>query len=125
MTIPALPAIAQPDLEAWLIQAVGHIPGVTMFAYAANQIDRAGWLYAHSVQIDVRARRKAAARALAEQVRQLMIALPAQDWPEGHICYVQPIEGPFWSADADGGPRYCTRYEIRVHPRRATAAPPS
>lgn len=115
MTTP--PVIAQPDLEAWLWQHIGTMHGVTFFTYAAVQIDRAGWLYAHSVQIDARARRKSDARDLAEYLRQLMIGLPGEAWPEGVICYVQPVEGPFWNPDDDGAPCYCTRYEIRVHPR--------
>jgi hypothetical protein len=49
-------------------------------------------------------------------VRQIVCALPGVPWAEGVCSYVQPVEGPFWMADPDGGPRYCARYEIRAHP---------
>jgi hypothetical protein len=114
--------VAQPDLEAWLWQQIGGLAGVTSFAYAATQLDEPGWVYAHSVQVDTRARRKQAARGLAEEVRQIVMALPSVPWSAGVVCYVQPIEGPYWEPDPDGLPRYCTRYEIRVHPPRSTGA---
>lgn len=113
----AAPVIIQPDLEAWVWSNVGGLPGVTSFAYAATQM-WPGWVYAHFVQVDARAKRKSAASDLAEQVRQIICALPDEDWPQGTVCYVQPVEGPFWLPDDDGLPRYCARYEIRVHPRR-------
>lgn len=116
------PVIVQPDLEAWVWSNIGDLPGVTSFAYAAEQLDPAGWLYVHHVQVDARSKRKAAASDTAETVRQRLVALPGVDWPEGVVCYVQPTEGPFWNPDPDGLPRYCTRYEIRVHPRRDSAA---
>lgn len=118
------PVIVQPDAEAWVWANVGDLPGVTSHAYAAVQI-WPGWVYEHSIQIDARAARKSAARDAAELVRQRMVALPAVDWPEGVVCYVQPAEGPFWLPDPDGRPRYCTRYVIRVHPRRDSGNPPA
>ena len=113
------PVIVQPDLEAWVWESISDLSGVTSFAYAATQM-WPGWVYSHSVQIDARAKRKAAASDLAETVRQRLMALPDVDWPQGVICYLQPVEGPFWLPDDDGLPRYCARYEIRVHPRRAS-----
>jgi hypothetical protein len=113
-----IPVIAQPDLEAWVWANVRAVPGVTSFTYAAQQLDSRGWMMAHSVQVDARLNRKAAARASAERVRQIMTGLADVPWPDGVISYVQPIEGPFWLPDPDGRPRYCARYEVRVHPPR-------
>jgi hypothetical protein len=116
------PVIVQPDLEQWVWAQLGNLRGVTTFAYAAQQL-WPGWVYAHSIQVDCRHRRKKAARDLAEHVRQIICSLPDVPWPDGIISYVQPVEGPFWMPDDDNAPRYCTRYEIRVHPRRdATGA---
>jgi Bacteriophage minor capsid protein len=117
------PVIVQPDLEAWVWSQVKHLPGVTLFAYAAVQM-WPGWVYAHSIQVDARAKTKQAARDLAEQVRQIVCSLPDRLWPDGVISYVQPVEGPFWLPDDDGVPRYCARYEVRVHPNRRAAPAP-
>jgi len=115
MTTPDM--IAQPDLEAWVWENIGGLDGVTSFVYAAAQ-HFPGWIYEHHVQVDARAARKSAASSLAEQVRRIMLSLATVPWPDGVVCYVQPTEGPFWLPDPDGHPRYCTRYEIRVHPLR-------
>jgi hypothetical protein len=110
--------IVQPDLEAWVSEQIDSPPGVTSFGYAATQQDGRGWIYAHFVQVDVRDAVRKAARDLAEQVRQTVMALPSVPWDEGTICYVQAVEGPFWLPGEDGPPHYVARYEIRVHPRR-------
>lgn len=115
------PVIAQPDLEAWVWANLRDLGGVTSFAYTAAQL-WPGWIYAHFVQVDARAKRKQAARDLAERARQVLMALPDVPWPEGCVCYLQPVEGPAWLPDDDGSPRYMARYEIRVHPRRSAAA---
>lgn len=120
MSLPA-PVFAQPDLEAWVWANIGHLPGVTSFAYAATQL-WPGWIVAHFVQADARSVTKQAARDAAEQARQIICSLPDVPWPGGCVSYVQPVEGPFWLPDEDGAPRYCARYEIRVHPRRGAAA---
>lgn len=117
MTTPA-PVIAQPDLEAWVWANVQAIPGVTSFSYAAT-FGWPHWLVSHFIQIDARATTKAAARDRAEQARQTISGLPDVPWPDGVVAYAQPVEGPFWLPDPDGGPRYCARYEIRAHPLRA------
>lgn len=111
--------VSQPDIEAHVWAQIRHLKGVTSFGYAAVQLDRLGWLMAHFVQVDARHRDKQAARDLAEQVRQLVVALPDALWETGHVAYVQPVEGPAWLPDDDGSPRYTARYEIRVHPPRA------
>jgi|HubBroStandDraft_3_1064219.scaffolds.fasta_scaffold00503_6 hypothetical protein len=119
----AAPVIVQPDLEAWVwaqIRELRALGELTSFSYAATQ-QWPGWIMAHFIQIDARHNRKEGARALAETVRQIVVALPDVDWPEGTVCYVQPVEGPFWLPDDDGRPRYTARYEIRVHPRRSAA----
>lgn len=121
------PVIVQPDLEQWVWAHLRDLPGeVTSFAYAARQLDPIGWLYAWFIQVDARhSKRKAAARDLAERARQILLSLGSAPWPDGCVAYVQPIEGPFWFPDLeDGMPRYCARYEIRVHPRRRAAAIP-
>ena len=121
MSLPAL-VVAQPDLEAWVWRNIGDTHGVTSFAYAGSQLDPAV-LAAHSLQIDCRARRKGAARALAEHVRQLVAGLPDVPWADGVITYVQLTEFR-WEPDDDGTPRYVTRFDFRVRPRwDATAAP--
>jgi hypothetical protein len=115
------PVIVQPDLEAHVYDALKELPGVDSFAYAATP-SWPGWIMAHFVQVDARAKRKAAARDLAEQARQVIAALPDRPWAEGDVCYVQGVEGPFWLPDDDGSPRYVARYEVRVHPRRSPPA---
>src|SRR5262252_4128496 len=107
--------IVQPDLEAWVWAHVNDLPGVTSFAYAA-QTNWPPWLVAYSLQIDARGKTKQATRDTAEVVRQRMAALPDDPWPQGVVSYAQPVEGPFWMPDPDGGPRYVARYEIRAHP---------
>ena len=116
-----MPLITQPDLEAWVWAQVKALGGVTSWAYAATQQDPAGWIMAHFVQLDTRGKAKAQARTLAERVRQIMVGLPDVPWAEGCVAYCQPIEGPFWLPDPDGGPRYVARYEVRVHPPRTAA----
>jgi hypothetical protein len=118
---PAAPVVVQPDLEAWVWQHIGGLAGITSFAYAASQQDHTGWVYAHHIQVDARAKRKAAARDLAEQARQIITGLAAIPWPDGVVVYCQPTDGPSWLPDPDGLPRYTARYEIRVHPRPAGA----
>jgi hypothetical protein len=121
----SFPRIEQPDLEAWVWATVRDMGDVTSFAYAATQLDPAGWLYAHFIQIDARHNRKQRASDLAERIRQRIVALPGVPWPDGAICYCQPVEGPFWLPDEDGTPRYTARYEIRVHPLRSAAPAPA
>jgi hypothetical protein len=119
MTSPA-PVIVQPDLEAWVVANLRHLNGVTCFGYDAAQV-WPGWVYVHNIQVDARSgKSKHRARELAETARQIICALPDRHWAAGVISYVQPTEGPFWLPDDDGLPRYCARYEIRVHPRRDT-----
>jgi hypothetical protein len=120
----AAPVIVQPDLEAWVWANVRELGGMTSFSFAAAQ-SWPGWIYAHFVQVDARAARKQAARDLAERARQIICALPDVPWPDGTVCYVQPVEGPAWLPDDDGSPRYMARYEIRVHPRRSAAPAPA
>jgi hypothetical protein len=118
------PVIVQPDAEAWVwanIRDYNRLGDLTSFAYSAAQLGGTGWIWAHFIQIDARHNRKEGARALAETVRQAILALPEVPWSEGAICYVQAVEGPFWLPDDDGKPRYTARYEIRVHPRRGAA----
>lgn len=117
----AAPVIVQPDAEAWVWSQLSGLGGVTMFSYAAAQ-HWPGWIYAHFLQVDARAKTKQAARDLAERCRQVMMSLPDAPWAEGALCFVEPVEGPFWFPDDDGAPRYTARYEIRVHPRRLAAA---
>jgi hypothetical protein len=117
------PVIIQPDLEAHVWAQLGGLKGVTSFGYAAVQQDPLGWIYAHFVQVDARHSTKQAARELAEQCRQILVALPAVPWDAGVVCYVQPVEGPAWLPDDDGSPRYTARYEIRVHPPRRATVP--
>jgi hypothetical protein len=116
----AAPVIVQPDLEKWVWANVRDLGGITAFSYAAFQ-QWPGWVYSWSIQIDARAARKDAARDLAERARQIITGLPDVPWPEGVVCYVQPVEGPFWLPDPDGSPRYVMRVEIRVHPPRGAA----
>jgi hypothetical protein len=118
-----MPLIEQPDLEAHVWAQLAPLKGVTSFAYAATQLDRAGWVMAHFVQADARHADKARARDLAERVRQIIVGLADVPWPLGCVCYVQPTEGPFWLPDDDGSPRYVARYEIRVHPPRRATVP--
>lgn len=110
--------VAAPDAEAWVWANVRGLPGVTSFAYTAQQLDRLGWIIAHYVQVDARARRRAAARDAAERARRIVLALPGVPWAEGVICLAAVVEAPFYLPDDDGLPRYAARYEIRAHPRR-------
>jgi hypothetical protein len=121
--VTSQPVIAQPDLEAWVWSNLSDLPGVTSFCYSAAQADTIGWIWEYSLQVDCRAARKSAARQLAETARQRIIALPAAAWTAGVISYAEATEGPFWMPDLDGGPRYCTRWDFRVHPARKTWQP--
>jgi hypothetical protein len=123
MTSPA-PVIAQPDIEAFLWSQIGGLSGVTSHEYAAAPIFP-GWLVAHSLQVDCRAKRKQAARDLAETVRQIVVALPDAAWAEGVVATVDVLDGPFYQPDDDGLPRYVARYEIRAHPARPGVIPPA
>lgn len=118
------PVIVQPDVEAWVIANTRDLPGVTVFSYAATQLDRLGWVMAVFVQLDARRKSKPAARDVAERARQRMCSLGDVPWPDGTICYSQPVEGPFYLPDDDGQPRYTARYEIRAHPVRPSGALP-
>lgn len=117
------PVITQPDLEAHVWAQLRDLKGVTSFGYAATQLDPMGWIYAHFVQVDARHKTKQDARDLAEECRQILVALPSAAWSQGVVCYVQPVEGPAWLPDDDGSPRYVARYEIRVHPPRRATVP--
>ena len=116
------PVVVQPDIEAHVWAQLKHLPGITSFTYAATQLDRAGWIMAHFVQVDARLKRRGPARASAEAARQIMTGLGDVPWADGCVCYVQPVEGPFWLPDEDGWPRYTARYEVRVHPPRQPGA---
>jgi len=116
------PVIEQPDLEAWVWEQLSPVHGLTAFSYAASSM-LWNWQYAHFIQVDARAKTKQAARDLAELARQVLCALPAEDWADGVVSYVQPVEGPFWLPDDDSAPRYTARYEIRCHPRRQAPPP--
>ena len=73
------PVIEQPDLEAWVwanIRELSRLGDLTSFAYSATQLGAPGWIWAHFIQIDARHKRKEAARALAETVRQTISGLP-------------------------------------------------
>lgn len=114
------PVIVQPDLEAWVWANLKDQRGVTSFAFTALQPDHTGWSWVYGIQVDARAARKKAARDLAETCRQRVLALAELAWSEGQITYVSVTEGPSWLPDdPDGAPRYTTRFEIRVHPRRS------
>lgn len=116
--------IVQPDVEAFVwarLKLLG--PGVTSFSFTALE-DFPGWQWRYGIQVDCRAKRKAAARALAEQARQTMSTLDAAAWADGVITYIQATEGPFWLPDDDGCPRYCTRWEIRCHPTGLSPSDP-
>jgi hypothetical protein len=117
------PVIVQPDAEALVWSVLKDLPGVTSFAYAATGF-WPGWTWSHFIQADARAKRKQAARDTAETVRQRIMALPDTPWDQGTVCYVQPVEGPFYQPDPDGLPRYTARFEIRVHPRPDTGIIP-
>jgi hypothetical protein len=117
------PVIVQPDLEAWVWENIRDLKGVTSFGYAAAQLDHTGWIMQHFIQVDARHVDKQASRDLAEQVRQVITGLADLPWPQGVICYIQPVEGPAWLPDDDGAPRYMARYEIRVHPPRRATVP--
>lgn len=107
----------QPDVEAFAWSQLRTLPGTTSFCYSAI-LDWPGWLYLYSLQVDVRSKRKKAARDVAESARRIMLALPDLDWSDGVVARVDVTEGPFWNPDPeDGGPRYTSRYEVRVHPR--------
>jgi hypothetical protein len=114
--------VAQPDLEAHVWALLESIKGVSMWAYAATQLDPAGWLFAYFLQVDARHKDKQSSRDLAERVRQVMARLPEVPWAQGCVCYLQCTEGPFWLPDDSAAPRYVTRYEVRVHPPRAATA---
>jgi hypothetical protein len=111
------PVIVRPDLEAWLFAQLRDIGGIESFEYTATQ-QWTGWVAAHFVQVDAWAKHKTVARDRAETARQRIVALPDVPWADGTVCYVEPVEGPFWLPGDDGEPRYVARYEIRVHPRR-------
>jgi len=106
--------IVQPDVEAWVWANIGG-PGVTSFTYAAVN-EWPLWQVSYSIQADCRAKTKEAARDLAELTRQKMVGLPLVHWTGGVVTYAQPVEGPFWLPDPDGGPRYVARYDVRAHP---------
>jgi hypothetical protein len=120
------PLIAQPDLEKLVVEQLAPLAGVTCFAYSSAQLDLMGWVWSYMIQVDARAGRKAAARDLAEQARQVMAGLTAVPWADGTVNYTRAETGPFWNPDPDGGPRYTARYEVRAHPSRDAwqAAPP-
>jgi hypothetical protein len=113
-----VPVPVQPDVEAWVWTNVSQLHGVTSFAYTGIT-DWPGWQTRTGIQVDCRARRKKAARDLAEQVRRIVLGLPDVPWGDGQITYASVTEGPFWLPDdPDGTPRYSARYELRVHPIR-------
>jgi hypothetical protein len=121
------PIVAAPDAEAWLWANLRALPGVTSFSYTAQQLDPLGWIIAHYIQVDARAKRRAAARDGAERARRIVLGLGGVPWAEGVICMVGVVEAPFYLPDDDGLPRYAARYEIRAHPRRdrGDPSPPS
>ncbi len=119
------PAIAQPDVEKHVVEQLAPLAGVTCFTYSSQQLDLPGWIWSYMIQVDARTGRKAAARDLAEQARQVMAALTSAPWADGSVNYVRAEAGPFWNPDPDGGPRYTARYEVRVHPSRDNWRPAS
>jgi len=113
--------ITQPDLEAWVWQNLQTLRGVTCWEFTAIptnpwQTENGPWVYTHSIQVDCRARRKVAAKQLAEQARQTIVGLLGVPWSDGVITDATATEGPFWLPDDDGAPRYVTRWEITTRP---------
>lgn len=120
--------IEQPDVEAWVWQHLKHLPGVTSFAFTAIpdhpwQSERGPWTVTTSIQVSCRAKRKAAARNLANQALRAVTGLLSIPWPDGVITRAVVTEGPFWLPSDDGDPHYVTRWEIGSHPRPAPGHP--
>jgi hypothetical protein len=110
-------AYPRPDVEALVFATAKPFGGVVTWAYAAQESGGLpGWLTATSVQVDVRAGSREAARARADEIRRAVCALPFAPWDEGVVARVNVTEGPFWFPDPDGAPRYVARYEVLAHP---------
>lgn len=109
--------VRRPDVEAAVWAAIRHLPNVTSFCFA-QESPLPRWVTVAGIQVDARAPRRQLALDRAENARLALEQLPGQDWPGGVIAFVAVTEGPFWNPDDDGEPRYTTRYEVRVHPRR-------
>jgi hypothetical protein len=110
---------ARPDVEALVHAVVQPYGGVVSWATTAEDRDLPGWLAAVTVQVDVKAGRKAECFRKADLIRRAVCALPWADWPDGVVARVDTTEGPFWLPDSDGAPRYVARYVVVVHPRPA------
>lgn len=118
MTILADPVLgtARPDIEQLVHDRVRPLGGVITWAYAVTDGPLRGWHATTSLQVDVRAHRRAAARDRADQARRLICGLPWAVLPGVVVLFVNVADGPFWLPDSNGGPRYVARYEIGARP---------
>lgn len=123
---------ARPDVVELVYRAIKPLGGVVTWEYTAADGGAsgygrtgggvpippglAGWLVTVSLQVDIRAHNKAAARRRADAARRAICALPWAEWSGGVIARADVLEGPFWLPDENNAPRYVARYAITAHP---------
>lgn len=110
-------ATKPPRLEAMLTALLADVGAVKVWAVDSTPTVR-GVAEATTVQVQVRASSKQAARARAYTARELILALPGDVWHDGIVSGITDMQGPAWSPDTDGAPRYIFRCTVHYRPAR-------
>lgn len=108
----ARPTILRPpDLEAMLTALLAPIGAVKVWMVDSRPMYHRS-VEATTVEVAVRAASKASARSRAYAARAAMLGLTAGTWDDGVVEDVADFDGPAWSPDDDGAPRYVFRSTV-------------
>lgn len=100
-----------PDVEAHVHGVLSDLGGIKVWAFDSGPLLHAIFERT-SLQVDVRASSKKAARDRAYDARSRLLALAEVEWQDGRIGRVEVLAGPLWVPDDDGAPRYVMRVAV-------------
>ena len=103
------------DIEAHLYSLLKPLGGIHVWQFDAGST----WPHVATVaslQVDVRASSKRAARDRAYEALGVALNLPWLPWDAGVVAKVDTVAGPSWEPDPDGAPRYLFRVNVTHRP---------
>lgn len=109
-----------PDVTAHVIAQVAAILPPDSKAVSVFEVDSGSSFpfraETTTLQLDVRAASKEAARLRAYEVRRVLLKLPSVEWADGVCNAVEVVTGPGYVPD-NGAPRYVLRVTVLYHPK--------
>jgi hypothetical protein len=108
----------RPDVGRWAFEHVRQLGNVKIrpvLPATPNMNTLNGWAWFTSLQVDCRANTMDRAYQMADQARRILTALPWETWDAGVVGVVEEADGPNWSPDENGGPRYLFRMRFSCH----------